>query len=349
MIVSHHPAAMQTPDPATSSSSSPAPPSTSVRVCVLGSINMDLVVRAPSLPVPGETLLGTSFTTTPGGKGANQAAAAARAGAMVSMIGCVGDDAYGGVMREILRNEGIDVGHVQVRAGIPTGIAVITVAEKAGENTIVVATGANATLLAADADVARHSISGADLLLVQLETPMDVVIEAARIAKEAGVTVMLNAAPGRKLPWDLLAVVDVLLVNRSEAVTILAAATMGVDEDELRGLSVERQLEGLERLGPATIVMTLGAEGAIVSHGRVHTRIAAFGVSAVDTVGAGDAFCGYFAARWAEHQVGGRIDAATIADSVTWGCAAGAVAATKKGAITALPTRSEVVKRLCER
>jgi ribokinase len=331
--------------------STPPTPSTtsSTRLCVLGSINMDLVIRAASLPKPGETLLGTSFTTTPGGKGANQAVAAARAGAAVSMIACVGDDAYGQAMKEILVAEGIDASHVQSRAGIPTGIAVITVADKAGENTIVVASGANATFLMADAAIARDAITSADVLLMQLETPMDVVIEAARIAKDAGVCVILNAAPGRKLPWDLLAVIDALIVNRAEAVTILAAATMGADEDELRQQTVEQQMEGLERLGPACIVMTLGAEGAIVSHRRVHKRIAPFGIDAVDTVSAGDAFAGYFAARWAEHQVGGGIDEESVADAVTWGCAAGAIAATRRGAITSLPPRADVIKMLCGR
>jgi ribokinase len=321
----------------------------STRLCVLGSINMDLVIRAQLLPKPGETLLGTSFTTTPGGKGANQAVAAARAGAAVSMIACVGDDAYGNAMREILISEGIDASHVQSRAGIPTGIAVITVADKAGENTIVVASGANATFLIADVVVAKEAITSADVLLLQLETPMEVVIEAARIAKDAGASVILNAAPGRKLPWDLLAVIDVLIVNRAEAVTVLAAATMGADEDELRSQSIEQQMEGLERLGPPCIVMTLGSEGAIVSHRRLHKRIPAFSIDAVDTVSAGDAFAGYFAARWAEHQVGGGIDAESIADAVTWGCAAGAVAATRRGAITSLPARADVIKMLCGR
>ncbi len=320
----------------------PAPP----QLCILGSINMDLVVRAPHLPAPGETLLGGPFATLPGGKGANQAVAAARTGSLIRMIGAVGDDAHGQQMRETLAADAVDCSAISTRPGTPTGIAIITVGEDS-ENTIVVAPGANATLGEPDVLAARAAITSADLLLMQLEVPLHTVTRAALLAKESGVTVVLNAAPACKLPWDLLAALDVLVVNQSEAATVLAAATMGADAAEIALWSPERQLEGLDRLGIPCIIMTLGAEGAAISHRRSVRRISSFPITPIDTVGAGDAFCGTFATRWAEHQISGALDPDAIADAATWACAAGALATTRAGAIPSLPARAEVVKLLC--
>ncbi|MCC6428035.1 MAG: ribokinase [Phycisphaerales bacterium] len=323
-------------------------PSTPPNLCILGSLNMDLVVRAPRLPAPGETLIGGEPASIPGGKGANQAVAASRHAA-VSMIGAVGDDAKSEGMRQVLADNQIGATNILTRAGVQTGLAIITVSESDSQNTIIVSPGANGTLSPADVEAAGSTIAAADVLLMQLESPMPAVIRAAQLAKEAGVTVMLNAAPASKLPWDLLAGIDVLIVNQSEAAAILAAATMGTDPDEIAKQPVEQQLDLLERLGVSCIVMTLGAEGAAFSRAREVQRVPAFPVTPIDTVGAGDAFCGMFAARWAEHQIAGGIDNETIKDAVTWACAAGALATMKRGAIPAMPMRAEVVKLLCGR
>ncbi len=307
---------------------------------------MDLVLRAPRLPAPGETILASSFATSPGGKGANQAVAAARAGAAVRMIARTGADPHGQHMRAVLSADDVDLSAVGEAHDSPTGLALITVAHDTSQNTIVVAPGANASLTPADIDLAAAAITSADVLLMQLECPMPAVIKAAELAKASGVTVILNAAPAHKLPWDLLAALDVLIVNQTEAASILAAATMGADEALIAQQPVEQQLEDLERLGIPCVVMTLGADGAAYSRRRLARRVPAFPITPVDTVGAGDAFCGTFAARWAHHQVNAALDDEAILDTVTWACAAGALAATRPGAIPSLPTRAEIVKLL---
>lgn len=302
-----------------------------VRVCIVGSINMDLIVRAPRLPAAGETLMGGPFSTSPGGKGANQAVAAARTGAGVTMIGAVGDDAYGSTLRGTLAAEGIDVSHIAGRAAIATGVALITVAGDS-ENTIVVAAGANATVSPGDVENARAAITEADVLLMQLEVPLATVQRAAEIARDADVTVVLNAAPAQRLSRDLLGLLDALVVNRTEA-AIVAGAPPGSEP-------------ALDMLGVSACVVTLGAGGARYLHGRADGNIAAYPVQPIDTVGAGDAFAGTLATRWAEHKIGVGVDHEAFRDILCWACAAGALATTKHGAIPSLPTRAEVVSLL---
>jgi len=308
------------------------------RLCILGSINTDLVVRAPRLPAPGETLLGGPFWTSPGGKGANQAVAAARMGAGVSMIGAVGDDDHGRAMLGTLGAEGVDLTHVATRVGVPTGVALISVAEQ-GENTIIVAPGANATLTPADADAARDAIGGADVLLVQLEVPLETVARAAAIARNAGTAVILNAAPAHPLSADLLALIDVLVVNETEGAAIALRDPPGPG-------GLPRLAESLARLAPPTVVLTLGARGLWYSHARSAATLPAHSVHAVDTVGAGDAFCGVLATRWAEHRAAAHLDADGVRDALYWASAAGALATTRRGAIPSLARRSEVVALL---
>src|SRR6478672_123167 len=192
------------------------------KVAVVGSINMDLVVRVPRFPIAGETILGGVFATIPGGKGANQAVAARRLGADVAMIGRVGGDAFGGALRENLAREGIVTDGVGVDPARATGVALITV-EDSGENTIIVVPGANGALTRADLDAARALLTGAASLLMQLEIPLDVVEAAAELAAAAGAVVILNAAPAQPLPPRLLARVDYLVVNEVEA-RLLAGA-----------------------------------------------------------------------------------------------------------------------------
>lgn len=300
------------------------------RVCVLGSLNMDLVVRAPRLPGPGETLGGGCFNTYPGGKGANQAVAAARMGARVTMIGRVGNDAYGADLRKVLGREGVDLTALRSAAGVSTGVALITVGETDGENTIVVAGGANLKVTPQDAEGVGGLIRSAEVLLMQLEVPIEAVMRATRLAHDTDRLVVLNAAPAMELPEELLRSLDVLIVNEVEAAS-LAGGGGGEGEAE----SLARAL--LEK-GPRAVVVTLGARGALVAEASGVKMVPSVEVEARDTVGAGDAFCGAVAAMLAEGR--------PLGEAVRVGCVAGALAATVAGAIPSLPTRQAVGDRL---
>jgi ribokinase len=297
---------------------------------------MDLVVRVARLPVHGETVLGSSYRTYPGGKGANQAVAAARLGAKVTLIGAIGDDPHGKELLKVLQAEGMDLSRLLIREGRTSGLAMITVAE-GGENTIVVAPGANATLTPEDIASARDAITGCDVLLMQLEIPTPAALAAAKIAREAGKPVILNAAPARALPPELLKTVDVLLVNRSEAALISQLDP---------GIEPARLALRLADNGMQTVVLTLGSQGAMVAHRQRPKRVSPLPIKAVDSVGAGDAFAGALASAWppvatackAKHA-----DEFKLLDlALEIASAAGALATTKSGAIPSLPTRAEV-------
>lgn len=339
-------------------------PDTRPSVCVVGSVNMDLVVTASRLPAPGETLLGRRFDRYPGGKGANQAVAAARLGAAVSLVGAVGDDEHGRALREALAAEGIDLAHLRTRPGVPTGVGLITVADGvgrghgAGENTIVVASGANATVRPSDVEAARAAIAGADVLLMQLELPAETNQAAAWIAREAGTTVVLNAAPAAPLPDELLALLDVLIGNELEArlltehleaeveVTTADGGDPAITDADDGPPAHDILLAKLSVLGVGTVVLTLGPRGATYMHRDTGRDIPSYPVEAVDSVGAGDAFASALTTRWAEHQVGGHIGSLEVMDAVCWGCAAGALAVTRPGAIPSMPGRENVVQLL---
>ena len=294
------------------------------RIAVLGSLNMDLVARAPRFLRPGETLLGHSFHTAPGGKGANQAVAARRLGAHVAMIGRVGDDAFGQALREGLEAEGLDVRHVDVTPSVSTGVALITV-DDCGENTIIVVPGANGLVSMADVARAGPVVAQADVLLLQLEVPLPAVRDAARRARESGVAVILNAAPARPVDAGLLSLIDYLIVNETEAAE-MASVDAGAPEIAARTL---------QDMGAHDVVVTLGAAGALlVAAGGATTSVPAFDVACVDTTAAGDAFVGAFAVALAE---GLTPDAA-----LRVGNAAGALAVTSAGAQPSLPTRAAV-------
>jgi ribokinase len=305
-------------------------------VCVIGSLNMDLVVRAPRIPTPGETVLGGAYRAFPGGKGANQAVAAARMGARVTILGSVGDDPHGVKMRAALEPENLDLSKLITRVGEATGLALITVAD-GGENTIVVAPGANAGLSVSEIEASRGAVESADVLLMQLEVPMAVVVAGARIAREAGRAVILNAAPARTLPPDLLKIVDVLVVNRTEAAILL-----GMDSTA----DAARLAIRLPELGVPTVILTQGAHGAIVAHRGRPRRVPAMSVQSVDSVGAGDAFCGALAAGWS--LVHGAMKAKSadefrlVEEAVNRAAAAGALATTKPGAMPSMPRAEEV-------
>jgi len=288
------------------------------RVVVVGSANMDLVATAPKLPVPGETVLGHGFTTVPGGKGANQAVAAARAGAEATLVGAVGDDAFGSALRQNLHDSGVEVALLRTVPG-PSGVALIAV-DDAGENHIVVVPGANAALTDLRPEELA-AIRAADVLMAQLEVPLWTVAEAARVAHDAGVTVVLNAAPAQPLPAALLSTVDVLVVNEGEARVIAGASDRPVDEVLLAWVP--------------RVVLTLGARGAAYAdrNGR-RQAVPAPSVAAVDTTAAGDAFAGALAVALAERR--------EVADALRWACAAGAACVRTLGAASSLPTRAQI-------
>ena len=296
-------------------------------LAVLGSLNMDLVVRSPRLPAPGETLLGGPFQTFPGGKGANQAVAIARLEAPVTLIGRVGADAFGAELLASAGQAGVDTGHILRDKQAATGVALITV-EDAGQNTIVVALGANGRVSPAQVQSSAAVIQEASLLVMQLECPLDAVTEAARLARLAGVRVLLNPAPAAPLPAELLKQVDILAPNQSE----LAALQPG--------LPVSEAAHRLQALGVPVVLVTLGADGVYMLAGDEETSLPAFKVEAVDTVAAGDAFIGAFAVALAEGK--------PLHEAVRWGNAGGAIAVTRHGAQPSIPNRDELLKFLEE-
>src|SRR5262245_34481005 len=298
------------------------------RICVVGSINTDLTVRTRRLPQPGETLAGRAFAVTFGGKGANQAVMAARLGARVSMIGRVGRDAFGDQAVANLRKEDIDTRHVAVDETSSSGIASIAV-DDAAQNAIIVVPGANAAVAPAGVGRAITSIQEAQILICQLEVPIDTVLAAFRAAKAAGVATILNPAPApaAELPSDLLRLTDICVPNESE-LALLSGRTLSTSAD-IR--SAGRQL--CER-GVATVIVTLGADGALLLHGNNETHIAAPAVRAVDTTGAGDAFIGSLAVFLAQGHM--PLDAVKRANAVA------ALSVTKPGAQASFPSRQEV-------
>lgn len=298
------------------------------RVAVVGSLNMDLVIRAPHLPSVGETVLGGTFATFAGGKGANQAVGAARLGATVAMVGRVGDDAFGRALRDGLAHERIDASGVRTDAGAATGVALITV-DRAGQNTIVVASGANAAVTREDVDAARTAIAQSAVVLLQLEVPLDVVHYAAQIAHAAGCTVILDPAPapGQPLSDDLYRLLSVIHPNEVEAraLTGIAIAT----EADAR-----RAAEALLARGCQAAVIKLGARGAYLATGARRESVPAIRVTPVDTTAAGDAFAAGMAVALAEQ--------ASLPAAVQFATAVGALKVTRMGAQPSMPTREEV-------
>ena len=302
----------------------------SERITVVGSLNMDLVVRSPRLPLPGETIIGHDWHTIPGGKGANQAVAAARLGGDVCMVGKVGQDDFAQALLTNLADSNIDRTYVMRDDHAATGVALIVVDDQ-GENTIVVASGANMQLSLGDVDKAKSAIADSGVLLLQLEIPMETVIRAAEIAQQHEVCVVLNPAPARPLPGQLLSLVDVLIPNETE-ITALTGITIDSQQDR------ENAARALLERGIRTVVLTMGASGALLATADTITQVHAFKVDPVDTTAAGDAFVGGFGVALAQGK--------SLSEAMRWGNAAGALAATKLGAQTSLPTRAEVMELL---
>jgi ribokinase len=305
-----------------------------MKIVVVGSLNMDLVVRMPQIPRPGETLLGGVFKTFPGGKGANQAVAAARLGARVVMVGCVGDDAFGGEMREMLKIEGIDTTHVLIHPKSATGVALIQV-DSSGQNSIAVASGANFELTAAQVEKALQTIGAFNVLVMPLETPLETIYAAARIASQRGAKVLLNPAPAQVLQQDLLEFVDVLLPNEYEAALMASIPSLQSADD------VRRAAEKLRSLGVKNLIVTMGSRGAMLFGQNMELQLPACSVQAVDTTAAGDCFVGALAVGLCEGK--------SIGAAAEFASAAAAISVTRDGAQPSLPRREEVIRFMNER
>ena len=302
-------------------------PSLSASIVVVGSANTDLVVRAPSLPRPGETVIGGPFMSIGGGKGANQAVAAARAGGNTTFIAKVGADAMGDAAVAAFAAERIDTTFVTRDPATPSGVAFIVVDDR-GENSIVVAPGANDRLLPADIDRAADVIRAADILLVQLEIPLETVRHAVAIAHDAGVPVILNPAPARPLDHGLLTQVAIITPNETEAELLVGLI---VTDDRSAASAAPRLLT----VGPRSAVITLGRHGALVAEAATTVHVAGHSVTPVDTVAAGDVFNGCLAVAFAEGK--GLTEAARFAN------AAAALSVTRRGAQASAPRRDEIV------
>ena len=291
-------------------------------VVVVGSVNMDMVAHAGRLPQPGETVMGERFAATPGGKGANQAVAAARLGAPTALIARVGTQLHGAELLAGLRAEGVLTQACVADENAMPGIAVIMVASQDGENAIVVIPGSNADLTAADVRAQQSLLQDARVVVAQLEVPQAAIAEAFSLARSAGVSTVLNAAPALALQEGLLAQTDCLIVNEGEA------ALLSGEENP------ERAAAELLRRGPRQIIVTLGARGALLLEATGSSHIAATRVMAVDTVGAGDTFVGGFATGLSEGM--------TAQAAVRFGQAAAAIAVSRAGVQSAMPIRAEM-------
>ena len=300
-------------------------------IVVIGSINMDLVLRVPRMPLPGETLTGGAFRTIPGGKGANQAVACARlsgkvAGAQqVAMVACVGDDAFGATLRSALVGDGIIDSHITTLPGVASGIASILVDEN-GQNSIVIAGGANDLLSPAHIDAAKELIEQADIVVLQLETPMATVVHAIKLARSLGKTVVLNPAPAASLPEGVLELVDYLIPNEIEAAMLAGVSPEGAD--------IKALAAALQKLGSDNVIITLGCKGVHAALYGGDYDFPAEAVKAVDTTAAGDTFIGGF--------VAGLASGMDEAEAIQQGQRAAAWSVTKPGAQTSIPHLHEL-------
>lgn len=308
-----------------SACSTPIRPPDRSRITVLGSANMDLVVRQRRQPAVGETIFGTSFTTVPGGKGLNQAIAAARAGSIVRFVGAVGRDANGEALLAALRGEGVDVAAVR-EVATATGVAVINVLDS-GDNSIVVVPGANACVTAVD-ETTREVIESGTHLVMQLELDPDTLLEAASFARARGVCTVLTPAPVVPHDPQLIGLTDVLVLNAGEALQLA------------RTSDVEAAAGALSKRARAVIV-TLGAEGSVLAEaGAVVDRVPARRARAVDTTAAGDTFVGVLTARLAAGD--------SLRVAMEWATVASGIAVTRPGASTSMPRHDEIVKAMAQ-
>ncbi|QEC66656.1 ribokinase [Panacibacter ginsenosidivorans] len=295
-------------------------------IIIVGSSNTDMVIKSPYLAKPGETILGGTFFMNAGGKGANQAVAAARLGGNISLIAKVGNDIFGKQAIELFKKEGIDTTHVFTDKKHPSGVALINVDDN-GENCIVVASGANAALIKEDIESAKDKIANASIVLMQLETPVSTIEHVASFAKVNGVKVVLNPAPAAELSDELLQNINIITPNQHEA----GMLTNTVVDDVDAAKHAARILNGK---GVETVIITLGANGALLYEKDFFTEIAAPVVKAVDTTAAGDIFNGALVVALSEGK--------TMKHAVEYACNAAAISVTRLGAQASAPYRNEV-------
>jgi len=299
-------------------------------IVVVGSSNTDMIIKVPHLPKPGETILGGEFTKAAGGKGANQAVAAARAGGVVTFIAKVGDDIFGESAINGFVEDNINVDYVGKDAEAPSGVAQIFVADD-GDNCIAVASGANAKLSPDDIRDAKEVITSADVLLTQLETPVETISMAIDFAKNSGKTVILNPAPAQPLPDELLAKLSVITPNETEAELLTGIEV--TDES-----SAALASEALKEKGVESVIITLGSKGAFVDHGGQQYMVSGFKVDAMDTTAAGDTFNGALAVAISQKK--------DMRDAVRFANAAAALSVTKLGAQPSVPSLKEIIEFL---
>lgn len=309
-------------------------------ILVVGSLNADLVVQTARFPQPGETLTGSELRVIPGGKGANQAVAAGRLGGNVAMVGALGADANGALLRDSVEASGVDTAHVASLDGVATGTAVITV-DGAGENTIIVSPGANGKLGIAELDAAAELFERAAILCLSLEVELDVVLEAARRARAAGARVLLNLSPYGPVPDELLGLTNILLINEHEAADLL-----GLTPEQVLAEGGKYTRAALTERGIPRAVVTAGAAGSIVFDGATRdgadaVPVASPKVTAVDTTGCGDAFMGSLALRLAAGD--------HLAVAAGYAATVGSFAATRAGAQASYPTPGELAEFLAAR
>ncbi|HCC6403790.1 ribokinase [Klebsiella pneumoniae] len=305
---------------------------TAGKLVVLGSINADHILNLDAFPTPGETVTGHHYQVAFGGKGANQAVAAGRSGADIAFIACTGDDDIGERIRRQLASDKIDVAPVRAVAGEATGVALIFVNAE-GENVIGIHAGANAALSVSQVEAEKERIASAQALLMQLESPLESVIAAAKIAHHHHTTVVLNPAPARELPDELLALVDIITPNETEAEK-LTGIRVESDEDAAKAANV------LHAKGIGTVMITLGSRGVWLSAEGESRRIPGFRVQAIDTIAAGDTFNGAL--------VTALLEGTALSEAIRFAHAAAAIAVTRKGAQPSVPWRTEIDEFLAQ-
>lgn len=298
------------------------------KIVVVGSSNTDMICRVPHIPRPGETILGSDFLTVQGGKGANQAVAASRAGADVIFISCVGDDAFGQQSIESYRKDGIDTTHIKVQAGTHSGIALINVADD-GENSIAVAPGANSHLLPGDIGDLMEVFKGAKIILVQLEVPLATVETVASVARSLGIPMILNPAPAASLSREILGSAAILTPNETEAALLTSRKTY-TDND------IPLMARELFDMGIPVVLLTMGSKGVYLKSAGFDGNVPGFKVQAVDTTAAGDVFNGALAAALAGEM--------PLPEAIAFAQKASAISVTRMGAQPSAPYLNEILK-----
>ncbi len=296
------------------------------KIVVIGSSNTDMICRVPHIPKPGETVLGGDFFTVQGGKGANQAVAAARAGGDVTFIACVGNDLFGKQAIESYKVEGIDTSCIEIVDNVPTGVALINVADS-GENSIAVAPGANAKLTPEITDKYRDVILSANIILMQLEIPVETVFHVARMVHAANIPVVLNPAPAREIDTEILPMLACITPNEHEA--LLVSGLFPPDAKLVSEMAAE-----IQRKGVKSVIITLGSEGVLYREGATEEKVPGIPVKAVDTTAAGDTFNGYLVVELAKGK--------TLREAITIANKAAAISVTRMGAQPSIPYSSEI-------